>query len=171
MIETVATESSGAAVDLKKARRTRVNLVDPTKIDRLPPHSLEAEQGVLGCIMLAASECLGECITKLKAGSEIFYDLRHRTIYDTMVEMYDTKVPIDTITLQQRLKDKQQLDGVGGLAFLSALPDSVPSAANLDYYLTIVQEKRVLRKMIHSCTGVVARAYEHEGEVDGLLDE
>jgi replicative DNA helicase len=88
-----------------------------------------------------------------------------------MVEMYDTKVPIDTITLQQRLKDKQQLDGVGGLAFLSALPDAVPSAANLDYYLNIVREKHVLRKMIHACTGVVGRAYEHEGEVDGLLDE
>src|SRR5882762_5705366 len=169
MIDTVDPQS-GAAVDLKKTRRTRAAL-DPSKIDRLPPHSLEAEQGVLGCIMLAASECLGECITKLKAGSEIFYDLRHRTIYDTMVEMYDTKVPIDTITLQQRLKDKQQLDGVGGLAFLSALPDAVPSAANLDYYLNIVREKHVLRKMIHACTGVVGRAYEHEGEVDGLLDE
>src|SRR6059058_2516709 len=101
MIETVATESSGSPADLKKARRTRVNIVDPSKIDRLPPHSLEAEQGVLGCIMLAASECLGQCIEKLKAGGEVFYDLRHRTIYEMMVEMYDTKVPIDTITLQQ----------------------------------------------------------------------
>jgi len=172
MIDTVDPQTGGPTVDLKKTRpRKHSGPVDPSKIDRLPPHSLEAEQGVLGCIMLAASECLGECITKLKAGSEIFYDLRHRTIYDTMVEMYDTKVPIDTITLQQRLKDKQQLDGVGGLAFLSALPDSVPSAANLDYYLNIVREKHVLRKMIHACTGVVGRAYEHEGEVDGLLDE
>src|SRR5437763_6544076 len=101
----------GAPADLKKTRRTRVNIVDPSKIDRLPPHSLEAEQGVLGCIMLSASECLGQCIEKLKVGGEVFYDLRHRTIYEMMVEMYDTKVPIDTITLQQRLKDQQQLDG------------------------------------------------------------
>src|SRR2546423_8708139 len=110
MIETVAPESRGSPADLKKARRTRVNIVDPSKMDRLPPHSLEAEQGVLGCIMLSASECLGDCITKLKSGSDVFYDLRHRTIYETMVEMYDGKLPIDTITLQQRLKDKQQLD-------------------------------------------------------------
>src|SRR5213080_1728779 len=122
--------------DLTRSPRTRVNIVDPSKIDRLPPHSLEAEQGVLGCILLSPSECLGECITTLKTGSDVFYDLRHRSIYETMVEMYDSKVPVDTITLQQRLKDKQQLDSVGGLAFLSALPDSVPSAANLEYYLT-----------------------------------
>src|SRR3954467_8588920 len=94
MIETVATESSGSPADLKKARRTRVNIVDPSKIDRLPPHSLEAEQGVLGCILLSPSECLGECITKLKTGSDVFYDLRHRSIYETMVEMYDSKVPV-----------------------------------------------------------------------------
>src|SRR3954463_3469041 len=172
MIDTVDPQSGGSApADFKKTRRTRVNLVDPTKIDRLPPHSLEAEQGVLGCIMLAASECLGDCIEKLKTGGDVFYDLRHRTIYEMMVEMYDSKVPIDTITLQQRLKDKQQLDSVGGAGFLSALPDAVPSAANLGYYLNIVREKHVLRKMIHSCTDVVGRAYEHEGEVDALLDE
>src|SRR4051794_9608641 len=171
MIDTLDTQGGGAPVDLKKTRRTRVNIVDPSKIDRLPPHSLEAEQGVLGCIMLAASECLGDCIEKLKTGSDVFYDLRHRTIYEMMVEMYDTKLPIDTITLQQRLKDKQQLDSVGGAGFLSALPDAVPSAANLAYYLNIVREKYVLRKMIQACTGVVARAYEQEGEVDALLDE
>src|SRR2546427_3916915 len=123
MIETVATESSGSPADLKKTRRTRVNIVDPSKIDRLPPHSLEAEQGVLGCILLSPSECLGECITKLKTGSDVFYDLRHCSIYETMVEMYDSKVPVDTITLQQRLKDKQQPDSRDSLAFRSALPD------------------------------------------------
>jgi replicative DNA helicase len=172
MIDTLDNQSGGGGKpDLKKARRARATTVDSAKLDRLPPHSVEAEQGVLGCIMLAASECLGECIEKLKAGSDVFYDLRHRTIYETMVEMYDTKVPIDTITLQQRLKDKQQLDGVGGVGFLSSLPDAVPSAANLDYYLNIIREKHVLRKMIHACTGVVGLAYEHEGEVDALLDE
>ena len=171
MIDSIEPQGGGTPVDLKKTRRSRVNLVDPSKIDRLPPHSLEAEQGVLGCIMLSASECLGECIEKLKSGPEVFYDLRHRTIFETMVDMWDNKVAIDTITLQQRLKDKQQLDSVGGAGFLSALPDAVPSSANLHYYLNIVREKYVLRKMIHACTGVVAQAYEHEGEVDALLDE
>src|SRR5436190_1212579 len=85
--------------------------------------------------------------------------------------MYDAKEAIDLITLQQRLKDKQQLDAVGGLAYLSSLPDAVPSAANLDYYVSIVREKYILRKMIQTCTAVVGRVYEHEGEVDALLDE
>src|SRR5881392_2671347 len=170
MIDRMDSEQGGGVADLKKTRRTK-QIMDLSKIDRLPPHSIEAELGVLACIMLSPSECLGECIEKLKAGPEVLYDLRHRTIYETMVEMYDTKQPIDTITLQQRLKDKQQLDGVGGLAFLSALPDAAPSAANLGYYIEIVREKYILRKMIQACTGVVARVYEHEGEVDALLDE
>ena len=85
--------------------------------------------------------------------------------------MFDRKEAVDLITLQQRLKNKQQLEGVGGLAYLSSLPDAVPSAANLTYYLEIVREKFILRKMIGTCTDVVARVYEHEGEVDALLDE
>ncbi|PYM11754.1 MAG: replicative DNA helicase, partial [Verrucomicrobia bacterium] len=68
-------------------------------------------------------------------------------------------------------KDGNQLEAVGGLAYLSSLPDAVPSAANLTYYTDIVREKHLLRRMIQTCTGVVGRVYEHEGEVDALLDE
>src|SRR5262249_52013350 len=78
---------------------------------------------------------------------------------------------IDVITLQQRLKDRQQLESVGGISYLSSLPDAVPSAANLGYYLEIVWAKFILRKMINTCTEVVGRVYEHEGDVDALLDE
>ncbi|HXG48426.1 MAG TPA: replicative DNA helicase [Methylomirabilota bacterium] len=164
-------EAGGTPADLKRSRRRRQTLADPTKVDRLPPHSIEAEQGVLGCALLAPQECLGECIERLKAGGEMFYDLRHRTIYETLVEMYDRKAAIDLITVQQALKDKQQLEAVGGLAYLSSLPDAVPSAANLGYYVDIVRQKHILRRVISSCTEVVARVYEHEGEVDQLLDE
>ena len=129
------------------------------------------EQGVLGCVMLSPNDCLGECVGKFKSGSEVFYDLRHQTIYDALVEMWDVRTPIDVITLQQRLKDKQLLDQVGGIAYLAALPDTVPSAANLSYYLDIVHEKFVLRKMIATCTEVVGRVYDYEGDVDALLDE
>ena len=85
--------------------------------------------------------------------------------------MYDSREAIDVITLQQRLKNKQLLEEVGGIAYLAALPDTVPSAANLSYYLDIVQEKYLLRKMIHTCTEVVGRVYDYEGEVDALMDE
>jgi len=126
---------------------------------------------VLGCILLSPNECLGQCIEKFKSGEEVFYDLRHQTIFKALAEMYDSRVPIDVITLQQRLKDKQLLEQVGGLAYLSVLPDAVPSAANLTYYLEIVYEKYLLRKMIHVCSDVVGRVYDHEGEVDALMDE
>ncbi len=171
MIDHVEPTPGGPGVDLKKTRRVTASKVDPAKVDRLPPHSPEAEQGVLGCILLSPNECLGDCIQKFKPGPEVFYDLKHRTIYELLVEMYDSKQAIDLITLQQRLKDNQQLELVGGLAYLSALPDAVPSAANLEYYVEIVREKYLLRKMIQTCTSVVGRLYEQEGDVEGLLDE
>jgi replicative DNA helicase len=85
--------------------------------------------------------------------------------------MYDQKQAIDLITVQQWLKNKQQLEGVGGLAYLSTLPDAVPSAANLQYYLDIVLEKYLLRKMVQTCTDIVGRVFDYEGEVEALMDE
>src|SRR3989442_1956987 len=85
--------------------------------------------------------------------------------------MYDSREAIDVITLQQRLKNKQLLEEIGGISYLSSLPDMVPSSANLSYYLDIVQEKFLLRKMIHTCTDVVSRVYDYEGQVDALMDE
>lgn len=145
--------------------------VDPSKLDRLPPHSIEAEQGVLGCLLWSPNDCMNECVTKFKGDNEVFYDLRHQTIYDTIQAMYDKREAVDLITLQQRLKDNQVLDQVGGIAYLSSLQDAVPSAANLSYYVEIVLEKAALRKMIRTCSDIVARAYENEGEVDSLMDE
>jgi replicative DNA helicase len=170
MIDSVS-DIAGAAADLKKARRRKAP-GGATTIDRLPPHSPEAEQGVLGCVLLSPNECMGECIEKLKDdGQQVFYDLRHQTIYETLATMYDAREAIDVITLQQRLKDKGLLDQIGGIAYLSQLQDSVPSAANLSYYLEIVQEKFLLRRMIATCTEVVGRVYDYEGDVETLLDE
>ncbi len=170
MIDSVA-DSAGASADLKQARRRKAAAAEPARVDRLPPHSPEAEQGVLGCILLSPNECLGECIEKLKPEPEVFYDLRHQTIYAALLDMYDRREAIDLITLQQRLKDKQMLEAVGGLLYLSSLQDTVPSAANLGYYLGIVQEKFLLRKMIQTCTEVVGRVHDYEGDVEALLDE
>src|SRR5437588_417259 len=170
MIDSI-TEGAGGPADLKRTARRKPARLDAPRVDRLPPHSIEAEQGVLGCVLLSPNECMGLCIEKFRAGSEMFYDLRHRHIYELLVEMYDHREAIDLLTVQQRLKDRNQLEAVGGLAYLSSLPDAVPSAANLSYYADIVWEKHLLRRMIQTCTEVVGRVYEHEGEVDALLDE
>src|SRR6266853_4584023 len=169
MIDSIA-ESAGGPPDLKRTRRRKLATTD-ARVDRLPPHSPEAEQGVLGCVLLSPNDCMGECIEKFKSGAEVFYDLRHQTIFGALAEMYDSREAIDLITLQQRLKNKQLLDEVGGIPYLAGLPDTVPSSANLAYYLDIVQEKYLLRKMVRTCTGVVSRVYDYEGEVEALLDE
>jgi len=170
MIDSVSSEGASAA-DLKRTKRVRRPAAAAGSVDRLPPHSPEAELGVLGCVLLSPNDCMGQCIEKLKSGQEVFYDLRHQTIFTALAEMYDKQEAIDVITLQQKLKDKQLLEQVGGITYLASLPDAVPSAANLSYYLDIVQEKFLLRKMIQTCTDVVGRVYDYEGEVDALMDE
>ena len=171
MIDSALPETGTVSADLKKSRRKTSATAGTPKIDRLPPHSIEAEQGVLGCILLSPNDCLGECIEKLKPGQLVFYDLRHQTLFQTLVEMFDEKQAIDVITLQQRQKNRQQMESVGGLAYICTLPDAVPSAANLQFYLDIILEKYLLRKMVQTCTGIAARVFDYEGEVDALLDE
>ena len=101
MIDSVS-DIAGAAADLKKARRRKNISPDAQRLDRLPPHSPEAEQGVLGCVLLSPNECMGECIEKLKDdGQQVFYDLRHQTIYEALATMYDAREAVDIITLQQ----------------------------------------------------------------------
>ena len=172
MIGLRTSEGGTGGADLKKSKRKKAGFSDAApKLDRLPPHSPEAEQGVLGCVLLSPNDCIGECVEKFKAGAEVFYDLRHQTIFETVTEMYDAREAIDIITLQQRLKDKQRLEEVGGLAYLNALPDNrtPPLAANLSYYSgdrCCSRAKYVLRKMIQTCSEVVSRVHDHEGEVD-----
>jgi hypothetical protein len=156
-----ASDSAGANADLMKARRVR-----PADQDKLPPHSDEAEAGVLGCILLSP-DCLSECLQKLP-NSHVFYDLRHTTIFESCISMRRSKVPIDLITLQQWLKDKQLLENVGGIAYLSKLQDDVPSAANLSYWLDIVLEKYQLRKIVQTCTDVVSRIDQNTATIDDL---
>ncbi len=137
--------------DWKKGRRKKATLADPTRTDKLPPHSVEAEQGLLGCIMLEPAEVLQECMEKFP-GAEVFYDLRHRTIYEAMVRLEGR---FDVIVLQQHLKDRQELEGVGGLVYLAELPSATPSAANAVHYVEIVWEQYCLRQMLQTCMSAV----------------
>lgn len=162
---------NGFSDDFKSARRQKSTLADPTQVDRLPPHSIEAEQGVLGCILLEPAGCIPICVEKMGSSADVFYDLRHKALYEALLEMNSSQRAIDLVTLQQALSDKQQLEGVGGLVYLASLPDAVPSAANLDYYIEILREKHVLRRLVGTCTEIVGRIYEHQDDVGTLLDE
>lgn len=171
MPEPNSTTASPAPPDLKKTPRQKPAATDALRIDRLPPHSPEAERGVLGGVLLAPREATGRCIERFKHGAQVFYDPRHQAVFAALAEMYDSQATIDVVTLGQFLRDRNRLESAGGLAYLASLLESVPSAASLDYYADIVREKFILRRMIQTCTSVIQRAYTEQNDVDGLLDE
>src|SRR5258708_21628742 len=107
MIDSIA-EGAGGPPDLKRSRRRAAARATGQRADRLPPHSPEAEQGVLGCVLLSPNDCMGECIERLKGSAEPFYDLRHQTIFNTLAEMYDRREALDVITPSQQLKNTQR---------------------------------------------------------------
>lgn len=156
-----------ARPDPSRARRLR-NPAKKTRAEKEPPHSPEAEQGVVGCVLLSPSECLDEC-NEARLSPEWFYDLRHTTIYEHALKLQLEGKPWDVIVLQQRLKDAGLLEEIGGISYLASLPDAVPSTANLSYYLDIVREKWQLRTMLQMCSGVIDSVSEFEGHVDELF--
>lgn len=142
----------------------------PSRIDRLPPHSKESEQGVIGCILTDPRESMAT-IAARAVSSEAFYDIRHRTIFETVVAMSDKNEPLDFITIMQKMKDQGTLEQIGDVAYLSELQDAVPSTANLTYWLRLVEEKALLRKMLFVCTETATKVYDHTGDTDELIDE
>ena len=107
-------------------------------LHRTPPHSVEAEQGVLGSMLISPRETIAECVEKIN--EEYFYVPAHRTIYDVLVDLWNTRQGIDLITFTQVLRDRNLLDSVGGAAFVTNLFTFVPTAANVQYYLEIVRD-------------------------------
>src|SRR5246500_891097 len=138
-------------------------------IHRTPPHSVEAEQGVLGSMLISPRDAIAECVEKIN--EEYFYVPAHQTIYDVLVDLWNTGQAIDLITFTQVLRDRNLLDSVGGAAFVTSLFTFVPTAANLEYYLEIIRDKYILREIISAATESVRRAYEEQDEVNNLLDE
>src|SRR5256886_6967531 len=138
-------------------------------IHRTPPHSVEAEQGVLGSMLISPRETIAECVEKIN--EEYFYVPAHRTIYNVLVDLWNTGQAIDLITFTQVLRDRHLLENVGGAAFVTSLFTFVPTAANVQYYLEIVRDKYILREIISAGTESVRRAYEEQDEVNNLLDE
>src|SRR6266851_8489318 len=150
--------------------RERKSLTSSSQdIHRTPPHSVEAEQGVLGSMLISPREAIGECVEKIN--EEYFYVPAHQTIYNVLVDLWNAGQAIDLITFTQVLRDRTLLESVGGAAFVTSLFTFVPTAANVHYYLEIVRDKYILREIIAAATESVRRAYEEQDEVGSLLDE
>jgi len=138
-------------------------------IHRAPPHSVEAEQGVLGSMLISPRDAIAEVVEKIN--EEYFYVPAHQTIYSVLVDLWNAGAAIDLITFTQVLRDRNLLETVGGAAAVTSLFTFVPTAANVGYYLEIVRDKYILRSIIAASTESVRRAYEEQDEVGNLLDE
>jgi replicative DNA helicase len=135
---------------------------------RVPPSNLEAEQSVLGGILLEPG-ALDRIADILRPGD--FYHEAHEKIYLTMLDLYRRREPVDLVTVTALMSDRQLLDAVGGPGFLASLSDNVGSAANIEYWSTLVHEKSVLRQLISCSNTIAAECYEPVNDVEKFLDE
>ena len=142
-------------------------MVEPIGGEREFPRSPQAEQAVLGAVLLD-NDCLGR-ITAVLAEAD-FYRPAHRQIFRSMIELFDGGSPVDVLTLSNALQANDALEGVGGLGYLSELADSIPAAAALQHYLDIVKDKAVLRGLVAACTEIAEDALEQPREIGEVLD-
>ena len=137
------------------------------EIEKIPPHDDEAEQAVLGS-MLTDKEAVVGAIEVLK--SRDFYRNDNSIIYEAILNIYGKGEPVDIITLKDELTSMGKLDSVGGLEYLASLPDKVPTTANADKYVKIVEEKSLLRELIKTANELVQIGYSQNEEIETIMD-
>jgi replicative DNA helicase len=136
--------------------------------EKKPPQNIEAEQSLLGCLMLDKN-----AIIKVSdfVNSEDFYKNIHKEIFSAMMDMFEKMEPIDIISVSTRLREKGQLDGIGGSAYLTSLINLVPTATHVANYANIVREKKILRDLISASQEIGLDAFDESQDVDTLLDK
>ena len=152
----------GAGLHINKMKNDKLSQL------KLPPQNIEAEQSILGGILLE-NDALNHVLEVLNG--EDFYHASHRRIFLSMLELYEKSEPIDLVTLTDTLNMRNQLDAVGGGPYLTSLVDSVPTAANISYYAKITKEKSILRALINVASEITSMSYEDTGNVDEVLDQ
>jgi replicative DNA helicase len=136
--------------------------------DRLPPHNLEAEQAVLGAILIDPSSLV--TVTE-RLRPEDFYRQGHQRLFQVMLELSERGEPLDLVTITSELQDRKLLEEVGGVSYLAELAEVVPTSANVEYYARIVEEKSILRRLIRTATQIASAGYSGGAEVAEILDE
>lgn len=134
---------------------------------RIPPQNIEAEQSVLGAMMLD-KEAIAKASEILT--SEDFYREAHRVIFNAMLELYNKNEAVDMVTITDILRRDNKLEDIGGIAYITALANVVPTAANVKYHADIVAEKSVLRQLVRVSTEIATMGYEGSDDVGVLLD-
>jgi replicative DNA helicase len=136
--------------------------------ERLPPQNLDAEQSVLGSLLIDRDAII-QVAPILKADD--FYQPSHGQIYQAVIDLYDRKQPTDIVTLSDELDRQERLDGVGGVAYLASLAAAVPTSVHVEYYARIVERTATLRRLIDAGTKVVGVAYQEGIETEDALDQ
>jgi replicative DNA helicase len=139
-----------------------------TRPERLPPHNVEAEESVLGAMMLSA-EAIASVVEAVNADD--FYRPAHQRIYGAILAVYGRGEPVDAITVVEELKREHQLDGIGGPLYVYNLVESVPTPASAGYYARIVADNALLRRLIEAASRIMSKAYEAPEDPRKAADE
>ncbi|MGM9533198.1 replicative DNA helicase [Intestinibacter sp.] len=134
---------------------------------RIPPHSVEAEQSVLGSILLDKDAMISVSETLVP---EDFYKEAHKVIYECMLKLYNSQSEIDLITLAEELRDQGYLDDIGGIPYITSLSTIVPTTSNIKYYINIVKEKSIVRQLISAANDIINLGYDSSAKVEDVLE-
>lgn len=135
---------------------------------QIPPHSVEAEQSVLGA-MLLDREAVFVALEMLLP--EDFYKEAHRELFESAVNVFQRDEPVDLLTLTEELKKRETLEAIGGIPYITSLSTSVPVTVHVEYYAKIVEEKAVLRRLINSSREIAQQGYRADVNVQELLEQ
>lgn len=135
---------------------------------RVPPHSIEAEEGVLGGVLVDNGSV--DTVVEILSPDD-FYREAHRKVMEAFLHLHQRGESIDLITVSEHLKGRNELEGVGGAAFLAELTERVPTAANIAQYARIVKDKAILRALVTTMNAFSVRGYQAPGDVAAFVDE
>ncbi|MCU0680344.1 MAG: replicative DNA helicase [Planctomycetes bacterium] len=137
-------------------------------LEKIPPHSLEAEQSLLGCLLIDKDSII-KVVDMLMPDD--FYKDAHKMIFEAMRDLYNNQEPIDVITLTNRLEDKKELKNAGGRTYLAEVSNAVATAANIVHYAEIVQRKATLRRLQQAASQIMELSYQEDDNVEDILDQ
>ncbi len=145
-----------------------ITLATNKQLEKIPPQNLEAEQAVLGSLLIDK-----DAIIKIMdiVTPEDFYKDKHKMIFEAITDLYTRHEPIDVVSLTNRLTERQQLDAVGGRSYLVSLANTVPTASNIENYAHIVQRKATLRRLLNAASEMINLGYQEVEDVDVVLDQ
>ncbi|WP_429157824.1 replicative DNA helicase [Desulfitispora alkaliphila] len=145
-----------------------VSAGEGSRLSKVPPHNLEAEQSVLGAMMID-KEAVYSVMEILSVGD--FYRDAHNILYEAIMNLNEKSEPVDLITVTEELSATNKLEQVGGATYIASLAEGIPTAANVEYYAKIVWEKALLRMLIQASTKIAQRGYDSPDEIEELVDE